>query len=222
MQYLKPSSRPEEVLELLASPEQPKRSRMYRPGFDHYLSRMPHIDARHPNPAEEVALTLKVMEAIAADVTGKLNDLDLPLIPDRQFGRVILGIEDPTDVNGELVPGTEVVLALWGNGFQSPVHGHAAGYIHEGLLKGSFDVHLYKQVGQPEDRTVVHERTIVQDTPGTFYSSFVQEAGQAYRSALIHNFTARERSFSLHYLPEHVRDGKKNGFTVLKPEEASA
>ncbi len=218
MQYMEPSKRPEELLELMSTPEQPARSRLYRPGFDHMMRMLPKIDARDPDPAEQVELTRRVMDSIAHEVTARIDQLDLPEIPDGEFGRVILAIEEPQVLEGgELLPGTEVVLALWGKGFQSPVHGHAPGYIHEALISGAFDVHLYKQQGNPEDRLVVPDRTIVQSTPETFYSQFVQEVGQTTRSALIHNFTAREPSRSLHYLPEHVRDGRNNRFTVVSP-----
>ena len=215
MQFMEPSQRPEELLDMFKTPEQPARSRMYRPGFDHLMRLLPKIDATQPNPEQEVELTRRVMEAIAQEVLFRIDTLDLPEIPDREFGRVILAIEEPTNVEGELVPGTEVVLALWGKGFQSPVHGHAPGYIHEALLKGGFDVHLYTQVGDLEQRLVVPDKTIVQSTPGTFYSMFVQDHRQLLRSALIHNFTAREPSISLHYLPEHVRDGRNNRFSVV-------
>lgn len=216
MQYMEPSRRPEELLELMATPEQPARSRLYRPGFDHFMRLLPKVDAKSENPAEEVELTRRVMEVIANEVLRNIDTLDLPLIPDNEFGRVILAIEEPQQSDTELIPGTEVVLALWGKGFQSPVHGHAPGYIHEALLKGAFDVHLYEQTGDPMDRLVVPSRTIVQDRRETFYSMFVQDIGQVTRSALIHNFTARERSWSLHYLPEHVRDGRNNRFTVVQ------
>lgn len=218
MKYMEPSNRPEELLERMKTENQPPRSRLYRPGFDHMMRLLPKIDATQPRQDEEIDLTRRVMDAIAIEVMHRIDELRLPDIPDREFGRVILAIEEPTEApdqpNG-LLPGTEVVLALWGKGFQSPVHGHAPGYIHEALLKGAFDVHLYKQVGEEADRKVVHERTIIQEKPETFYSEFVQERGQLLRSALIHNFTAREQSMSLHYLPEHVRDGNNNRFQVV-------
>ncbi len=216
MQFMEPSHRPEELLDMFKTPEQPARSRLYRPGFDHFMRLLPKIDAKEPNPEAEVDLTRRVMEAIAIEVRHRIDSLDLPEIPDNEFGRVILAIEEPTRDGDELVPGTEVVLALWGKGFQSPVHGHAPGYIHEALIDGAFDVHLYKQTGNPEDRLVLPDRTIVQDRFETFYSQFVQDTGQTVRSALIHNFTAREPSISLHYLPEHVRDGRNNRFTVVE------
>ncbi len=217
MKYMEPSTRPEELLDLMKTENQPPRSRLFRPGFEHMMRLLPKIDAKHPNPAEEVELTRRVMASIAHEVTARIDQLDLPEIPDGEFGRVILAIEEPQELEGgELLPGTEVVLALWGKGFQSPVHGHAPGYIHEALISGAFDVHLYKQTGNPADRLVVPDKTIIQDVPETFYSQFVQDTGQIVRSALIHNFTARMPSRSLHYLPEHVRDGADNRFRVVE------
>lgn len=216
MKLMKASRRPLELLEELASPTQPPTSRMYRSGFENYLEQMPLIDCRNPNPEREVEVTRKIMSDLALALEKRLPELNLPNIPDGKFGRVILGLEDPKEGPGGKHPGTEIVLALWGNGFTSPVHGHSTGYIHEALINGSFDVSLYEPVSRPIDRVALLDKVIVQSKPGTFYSEFVQERGQEMRSALIHNFVAREpNTMSLHYLPEHVRDGSANRFTVV-------
>lgn len=222
MKFLTPSRHPEEVIEKLAMAHQPPIRRMVRRGFEHHMAKMPVIDASAEEQDREVALTQQALMEMSADVRKNLHKLNIPEIADGQFGRIILAVEDPKERDGILIPGTEIVLALWGTGFTSPVHGHAPGYIHEDLLDGGFDVHLYRQMGPDEARTAVYEKSIPKTDPGIFYTEFVRDVGQARRSALVHNFRARMPSKSLHYLPEHVRDGDSNRFKVVNRPESGA
>ncbi len=219
--YLEPSADPERALEKLAMAHQPPIRRMYRPGFDDLMREMPAIDARSADQSEQVAETVAVLERMRERVMANIGALNIPDIPPGEFGRIILAVEEPKEEGNILIPGTEVVLALWGEGFTSPVHGHAPGYIHEDLLGGAFDVHLYKETGDPRDRKAVYQRTVAQTEPGIFYREYVQDHGQEKRSALIHNFRARRQSISMHYLPEHVRDGNANRFRVVNNAESA-
>lgn len=222
IQFLSPSRDPESAIERLSEPGSDPIKRMWRPGFDHLMSEMPVIDPRQEDQSLQVAMTAEVLSRMAALVEERLPHLNLPHIGDGQFGRVILAIEEPKEVGGKLVPGTEIVLAIWGKGFASPVHGHAAGYLHEQLIQGAFDVHLFRGIGESSSRLAVYDRTIQQTEPGIFYSEFKRERGQEKRSEVIHNFVARQLTYSLHYLPEHVRNGVENMFSVVNTPESGA
>ncbi|PIP65047.1 hypothetical protein COW95_04070 [Candidatus Peregrinibacteria bacterium CG22_combo_CG10-13_8_21_14_all_49_11] len=228
MKFLKPARDPEWLLEQLAFPNQPPHQRQWQPGFSHYMEKMPVIDASQLQQDEEVARTRELMDLMSQEVAARIDELRLPTIGKGEFGRLILGIEEPTGVNldtGKPIPGTEYVLAIWGEGFTSPVHGHAPGYIHEQLVRGAFDVRLYDQIpgGTDDDRLVVLTKKLRVATPQIFYSEYVPEdLRQRTRFALIHNFTAttpegdaHHPTLSTHYLPEHVLNGNGNRWTVL-------
>lgn len=216
MQFREASKNPENAINLVSLPHQGPMRKMYRPGFNHYMNLIPKVDPKRPENEvqEELDVIRNVMRVISQDVKDRLSDLKIPKIPDGGFGRIILSIEDPIIVNDVIKPGAEIVLALWGKGFASPVHGHGAGYIHEDLISGSFDVHLFKMISA-EKRQAYYQHTFTQDTPGVFYSDYKQDVGQIPRSELIHNFYTNEFSMSLHFLPEHVRDGNANTFEVV-------
>ncbi len=235
MKTMKHASEPEQLLEKLAFENQPPSHRVWQPGFEHYLEKMPVIDASaSPESQEEaVALTRELMDQISLEVADRVNELNIPEVKAGEFGRVILGIEEPKGMNtetGKPIPGTEFVLAVWGEGFTSPVHGHAPGYIHEQLVRGGFDVFLYKEVegGTEDDRLVIPHTTLKVDTPQIFYSEFVQaDISKRARYALVHNFTATAKeenadhpTLSTHYLPEHVLNGNGNRWTVVKDKAA--
>ena len=219
MQFLKHSQRPKDVLEALATPGQPAIYRMHIPGFGHHMNRMPVIDARQEDQSEAIDLTRIVLAEMFDDVARNLGTMGLPKIEDDKFGRIILAVEDPVHgPSNELIGKSEIVLALWGKGFMSPCHGHAPGYINEALMTGAFDVNLYREFGDPRARMARLFKTIEQRESGIFYEEYVRDTGKNPRSAVIHNFQATEYSTSLHYLPEHVRNGADNRFTPVMGE----
>lgn len=225
MHYLRPATDPEAVIDSLAMEHQPPIRRMYRPGYQELMGKMPCIDATKHDQGPEIAITKEILAEIGVRVTRALLDgsLNLPNIENGEFGRVILAIEEPTVHGQEITPGAEVVLALWGKGFYSPVHGHAPGFINESLLQGAFDVNLFERVGSRDVRQARYSRTIQQREPGIFYEEFVQNVGNDPRSSVIHNFRAigEGMTASLHYLPEHVRDGNANRFNVVNTPESA-
>ena len=223
MEYLTPSQDPEGDLERLAMPHQKDNllKRMFRPGYQHFLERMPVIDPKQPDQEAQVAATLAVLEEIRLKVVSELDQMDIPPIPPGEMGRIILAVEEPKIINGELVPGAEVVLALWGEGNTSPVHGHAPGYMHEAMIKGNIDVHMFDAHGELKNREARYVGTISQSEPGVFYSNYRRDVGQEHRMEVIHGFRAREFTITLHYLPEHVRDGNGNGIRVVNTPQSA-
>ena len=224
MVYLKPSADPAGDLERLAMPHQKDNllKRMYRPGFQHFLKEMPVIDPKQPDQSAQVAATLEVLERIRLKVVAELDQLEIPPIPPGEMGRIILAVEEPRVIDGEIIPGAEVVLALWGEGNTSPVHGHAPGYMHEAMIKGDIDIHMFEAHGELKNREARYVATISQTEPGVFYSNYRRDVGQEHRMEVIHGFRAREFTITLHYLPEHVRDGNGNGIKVVNTPESGA
>ncbi|GEM_PF-805761 len=217
MEFLRASTQPEAVLPRLLNPN-PLGFTTYRPGFEGYFERIPRMDPTRPYPTEEVEQTRRVLGELAMAVLEREDAMDLPQVEDGKFGRVVLGLEDPSEGEDRvLVPGTEVIIALWGRGFKTPVHGHKVGYLHEALVKGSIDISMYERLrsGRLDARFALFDRTVQQREPGIFCSAFTQDVGQLERSAVIHNFAALEPTMTLHYLPEHIRDARGNKFEVV-------
>lgn len=106
--------------------------------------------------------------------------------------------------------GAEILVAHWGKGFTSPVHGHAPGLLHEDILSGKLYVHAYRWVGKDTVRPVRSDLY----GPGLLVSKYTPPSEVGPRMGLIHNFTALEPSVSLHFVAEHTRDGRDNQFKV--------
>lgn len=207
---LRASEQPHQLLESLAPKGQNPRYRQYRAGYEDLFNMLPILQADDPNLEPKVHFTSRIVKEVAEEIKdhGWLRDE-----PPGQFARTIVGIEEK---RGE---GTELVVAHWGEGFSSPIHGHSTGYMHEEVLSGRLRVNTYRMI-HPESNTVrLVETRIV--GPGTFASKY--EAPDNYhfpRPILVHNFTALEATHTLHYLPEHTRDGRDNMFIPEYFEDA--
>ena len=211
-EFLQPSTNPLDDIARITYEGQPVEMRMYKEGFEDYLSGMPvlHDDAKYLH--ERVQLTKSTMKLLANELISNPWTSSLQPLPGR-FNRTILGLEAPAvGQDGALKEGTELVLARWGDGHTSPVHGHAAGYLHEELLFGKMRVNTYRIV-DAVNRIARPLRTEIYEQPGTIASLYTPKSNTE-RGALVHNFTSVGYSGTLHYLPEHTRDGRDNRFTV--------
>lgn len=208
MKTLTASKTPLEDIARLSYPGQDPRRKQYRHGYEGYLDYMPILNDTNPSLVQDIETTKYVMGKVATRLkeSSWINE-DLP--GQGQFFRTILAIAESKD--GE--QGTELVLAQWGDGMTSPVHGHAAGYLHEDILYGKMLVNTYFMTSETSDTVRTAKTEIV--TNGIFASSYTKKEGQHFaRQALIHNFKSIGNSASLHYLPEHTRDGRDNKFNV--------
>ena len=210
------SSTPEEDIMMVAYEGQDYTRRMYKGGYENFFDEMPVLRSDDPLLDEKVQMSHHIMQRLA----GKLRIA--PWVREMQpgengFNRTILALEKPVPVklNGEDIykEGAEFVMARWGNGHTSPVHGHAIGYIHEEILFGMMRVNTYRMVDM--DKPVVRPVLTTIETAGTFASLYTRP-GKYYfkRQTLIHNFTSIGFSTSLHFLSEHTRDGRDNQFEV--------
>lgn len=212
---------PEADIEKIAYPGQPKSMRQYKTGYEAHFNRLPVIG--NDNMTEEkLAITQKVMAQLSADVSKDPILMAEDTRPGR-FSRTIIGMQEPcttmiTLEDGSVVPEyterAEIVIAKWGDGHTSPVHGHSTGYMHEELLSGKMRVNTYR-ITDLEAKVVRPVETVIVE-PGVFVSGYAQHNPDHMhkRQTLIHNFTSVGHSISMHYLPEHTRDGRDNVFTV--------
>lgn len=203
--YRKASRNPEEDINALAYPGQPLSKRQYRTGFEAYLELLPIMhDAKHliesKNVMHEVAMALKH--------TAWVHEY----IPDNKFERNIIALESPIVDGNNITAGVELVVAKWGMDFASPVHGHAPGFIYENLLCGKILVNSYRLMDN--DKVRLTESNLI-TKPGAFVATWADGKGDRHeRQSLIHNFISKGNSATLHYLPEHTRDGRDNTFEV--------
>lgn len=209
---MKASKTPLQAIESVTYPGQSPERRKYHEGYEHFMDSMPEIKPDDLWLQDKVLHARSVMQLMASELKMADWPKENPL-PDNGFDRTILAIENPISLDAEfpggkvVKEGAEIVMARWGNGFTSPVHGHAAGYMHEEILFGKMRVNTYQIVG---DKLVRPLRTEIVGE-GTFVSQF---SDKPERTTLIHNFTSIGFSASLHFLPEHTRDGRDNRFEV--------
>lgn len=210
--FLKSSLNPLDDIESIAYPGQPFDRRMYKSGYEDYFESFPELNPSDKLLDTKIEYSKAVMQLIATAINKDHWRHALQPLPGG-FNRTIIGMESPiVQPDGQLKEGTEVVMARWGDGHTSPVHGHAAGYLHEELLFGKMRVNTYRIV-DAKNRIVKPVRTDIYDKPGTIASLYTPP-GNDVRSALVHNFTSIGFSGTLHYLPEHTRDGRDNQYEV--------
>lgn len=216
--HLVASMTPIEDLELIAAPGQPESKRRYREGYENFFNEMPVLALNDKLMVPKEHLSKEIMQTLAQQIRHD-DWLKTNYPGDGAFARTIIALEHPEvitvetpSVEGEFFrEGPEMVVAHWGTGFSSPVHGHAPGYMHEEVLDGKILVNTYRMV-HPRSLTVRLVKTEIVGK-GTFVSEYNEKKGYHFkRPILIHNFTALEPTNTLHYLPEHTREGRDNGF----------
>lgn len=211
-QFLTASNNPVDDIELIAYPGQPIERKMYHEGYEHFFENLPVLNDADPLLTEKIGVSKTIMQFLSKALQQDAWTTSLQPLPSG-FNRTILGMEAPiVGQDGHVKEGAEIVLARWGDGHTSPVHGHAAGYLHEELIFGKMRVNTYR-ITDPKNRIVRPVRTDIYDKPGTIASMYTANNGDQ-RSALVHNFTSIGYSGTLHYLPEHTRDGRDNGYRV--------
>lgn len=208
-QFLHASLDPLGAIGRVAYANQPEHMRKYRHGYEHYLNQMPVLKPEDPAFFRKQLLTHDLMQALASDLNNSswLRAEDEP--HENEFNRTILAIGEPD----EHLNAHELILARWGNDFTSPVHGHVPGYHHEDILFGKMRVNNYRM--SSSHNNIARLVSTVITGPGTFVSEYIKPSRTALpRPSSIHNFTSIGYSASIHYLTEHSRDGRDNGFEV--------
>lgn len=229
-QNYKASSTPRADIQSLSYPGQDPNLRLYKYGYEDYFESLPILRDDDEFLTSNIEHSKRVMQVLAMRLQREpwLKTENMPA--KGEFVRTILALETPKVENVvfgnedspehiyvqemEVKEGAEIVLAKWGDGHSSPVHGHANGYIHEEILYGKMKVNNYRLVNPNSNKVRLTGTDIVHK--GTFVSMYApnNSAQHFKRQNLIHNFTAVGDSASLHFLPEHTRDGRDNRFEV--------
>lgn len=196
----------------------------FRKGYEYTLNAMP--DFTHPDTAPTpgmVDYAAALMRGLATDLGwgGWVHDITRTAQANT-VSRTILGI----DHNGP-----EIVVGTWGRGFEAVAHGHAAGFLNDILLTGKLLSSTYRLVAPDSNvvRTVetkiltpmdtmlkpqYHTRRNVYCSDSLMSSEARTHLNNLDRSHGIHSFNPLENSSSLHFVPEHPRDGVDNTFQV--------
>lgn len=209
-QFLRSSREPLEDLKKLAYPGQPINMRLYREGYEQYMDAMPLLECCNDTLEEDLAQTNVVMKQLAKAIEkdGWTQNEFVPA--PGKFNRTILAIQEPVISDTGITEMAELVVAQWGDGHSSPIHGHADGYLLEEVLHGKLLVNTYRIVDLGNRIVRPHQTKIV--TKGTLIALYTKPIGINDRRTLVHNFTSIGYTATLHYLPEHTRDGRDNGF----------
>jgi hypothetical protein len=200
LKIMQPAMHPMRTIEELAYPGQNPKHRMYQHGFEKFFEALPY------NPVNNKDKFTTVMDSLAKE----LINYPMDTVADGLFERTIIGIEE---FIGNKEP-REIVLANWGKGFKSPVHGHKSGALYEKLIRGKMLVHTYRVTDFERRLAVPHETSIFEGFK-EIITAFTNDLEELYpRSWFVHSFEVLEPSLSVHYVPEHTRDGRDNKFHI--------
>lgn len=216
--FLNASRDPLEDLQAIAYQGQHPKMMMYRSGYEAFFEQLPLLTDNDPVLQEKIQYSSAVMAKLAAKLMEDIDWIKEKQPSDGDFARTIISMESPSvDDKGVLHEGKELLVAHWGKGFSSPVHGHAPGFEFEQLLYGKIMVNTYLLLETPGEKDVVIPvmSKIYTGFSNIVSSYAVQLPDQKYkRQSLIHNFVTLEPSASLHWVSEHTRDGRDNSFPV--------
>lgn len=210
--FLKASTNPLDDINSVSYEGQPIENRMYKSGYENFFETMPKLDDNDETLLLKIEQSKTAMYSLANAL--KFDKWTRSLQPlQGGFNRTILALEAPEiRQDGTIKEGQEIILARWGDGKTSPIHGHGDGLLYEQLIAGTMRVNTY--------RITDHVNRIVRPIETKIYNGFTNIASsytrkqQYERSALVHNFTSIGYSQSLHFVPEHTRDGRDNKFEV--------
>lgn len=224
--HLNPAPNPETLLEALGKPTgQKPHLRVWRPGFDHYLSLIPRLETEDPLLGLKVEVTRQIIARLGNDLLEKAPWVHEKLEAGR-FERNIVAVEGPSydvaldfllaaqnpEVHPQLPPphsGPELVVAKWGAGLTTKPHGHVAGFMHDEILLGKALVNHYRWVGEKllrPVRSVIHDAS-KKNVNRVMASNFGLPDERHKFMNVLHSVTALTPVTSLHYMGEHPLDG---------------
>lgn len=205
MENLTLSVSPIKKLEAIAYAGQPLMNYQYLHGYEDLIEKIPNpLKLKESNFEKGLAKIKQRMEKIAHRA---LENLAVG-VDEGEFKRHVIGVEE------SLTEGQEIIFAHWGKGFSSPVHGHSEGLLYEFLIQGKMLVHEY--IVSNLERKRVRPRKSSIALPGEIVTTFTKPGSHKMHKyeSYVHSFEALEPSVSLHYVPEHTRDGRGNTFSV--------
>lgn len=214
-QTLIASDQPLLDIDKIKYPGQPMSLRMYAGGYEEHFNRMPVLTDNDPCLMKHIAESQDIMRNVALHVSHDDYLMTANVPEPGTFNRTILGLEAPRVLpSGELKEGKEIILAKWGDGFTSPVHGHLSGFMFEHLISGKLLITTYFMPNKYEPRVRIIQAEIFDKPLSDLVTAYEKEGGHFKRQNYIHSFRSIGISKSVHYVPEHTRDGRDNQFIV--------
>jgi hypothetical protein len=195
-----------DLQELSFEGQHPNR-RGYKEGYERYLEAIPRLIDNDPSLANKLATARKVFNLLFDDLK-QAEWFDAIPLEDGDFTRVFLAME-PRELNesGEPIPTTELLVTRWSKGMQVPPHSHAAGFMHESMIRGQFVETEYRLV---DDGLLRPIHTVVFNSGDTISDVYTKPQPGMNFPALIHSVDVTEESLALHLVPDHPRDGRGN------------
>lgn len=217
------STDPLSDINLMSYPGQLPSRKMYKSGYEPFLAQMPFLDPNDEFLQNKIEYSKGLMLSLADKLKKEADWLTAPLeggVTD--FNRIMLAIESPLKASMDgsekttyvVETGAEIVVGKWGEGMETPIHGHSAGLSFEMVLAGKMLVNIFRKV---ETANGVVARLVKTDiaSAGTITNANYQIPGTGTfkRENYIHSIKAIDgQAASLHYFTEHTRDGRSNGF----------
>lgn len=210
--FLTTAEDPLAAIEAAAYKGQPEKNKKYRPGFETYLDHMPGLCPCGTVNDLKVTYSIGVMDQLAARIMGE--DWVTNQLADNEFERTILAIAPQYERKGKLHSGQEIIVAEWGKGYTSPIHGHNGGLLYERILNGTMVITTYRIVDKENRIVRIQESKLYNaDNPVILEKYFIPLQVED-QSIHVHSLRAATPAKSLHFIAEHSADGMGNAFTL--------
>jgi len=179
----------------------------YKSGFEFYMNYIPIIHGKDdPKKAEKLEYIADIISDLAERLMQESWILENWPSPEKMLNRVVLGIDEVT--------GGELIMVRW-NAIETPIHGHQYGQMIDYLVKGMAEEIEY-QIIDEKLRTVEQIGSAEFKSMQVLSNDFHAADTVVSRGALIHKFIPLKKCITLHYIPEHPRDGRGNLFNEPK------
>lgn len=181
----------------------------FHPGYEAFFNTFPVIKADTDSAAKGYASW--IMKSLSAALSQDRKIYAHYQLPGT-FSRTYIGMETRYVTPDGLQQGAELVIAHWGKDFETPIHDHGEGFIHEEMLSGALVETSYRQV-DPGSKTVRFTDSKI-FTTGTIESEY-----HAPGSIQIHSVRAVEPATSVHFFPERRQNDSNSPYILETFEE---
>lgn len=179
----------------------------YKSGYERYLDYLPVIHGNDDPAKDRKLLNIEgIIKDLAENLLNQVWVFENWPAPGKMLNRVILGIDQIT--------GGELILVRW-NTIETPIHGHQYGQMIDFLVAGKAKEIEY-EVSNEKARIVTEIGYSEFGNMSILSNDFHSAESNLSRGALIHRFIPLTKCITLHYIPEHPRDGRGNLFNEPK------
>lgn len=213
-QTLRASFQPLAAIEKVSYEGQPEHMKRYKSGYENFFNRLPVIKSTDQCLMKNISDSQNVFRELGEKLqTEDWVISESAALHPKEFSRSIIGLEEPIIYDDYVKQGKEIIVSKWGDGFSSPIHGHVEGYTHEYLIHGKLLISSY-WMPYTGKRIVRYLQQKLYDKPGDLITGYFKSTSGMQRDSMIHSLKSIGNSASLHYVPEHSRDGNGNTFEL--------